>query len=220
MKNLNAKIQSFAGDVAGEAKQVFGDVSGLFNSITGSLSSIVKAGATQQGFGAAETNAINAQIEDQAAVNYRNEKSAVGNAVAAIGGGNAVNPSGLETAVNLQTAQAVEQQKSQQQQQATIANYETGRENYFKAIQADESAPNMFNTVSDFNKTAQSGYDTAEKSQSAIDSANNWWQPLVMGGINAGASFLTGGLSGLSSGSGFMSGASKGLSTDVSKNGI
>jgi hypothetical protein len=188
MQGLSSTATNFANTMTSQAKQVFGDVSGLFNSVTGSLGKIVAAGPGQQGWGAAETSAVNSQIVNNAATSARNEKSAVGNAVSAIGGGNTVSPSGLATAVNLQTNQAVEATKSQQEEQATVANFQQGNENYFKAINGEEAAPNMFNAATSAGVGATKAIDSAtttntaaQKSQSAEDTANNWWQPMVMG---------------------------------------
>lgn len=204
MKGLNRNIQAFSGTMTQEAQQIFGDASGLFNSLKSSLDKIVQGGIDQQGWGAAESNAVTAQIMDQAAVNARNEKAAAGNAIAAIGGGNTVSPSGLETAVTLQTNQAVEQAKSQQLEQATVANYEAGRQNYFNAIGEEQKLPGMLTVANDANKNAMGGLQQAQQSQASIDKASNWWQPLVMSGIGAAASFATGGLSNMGDGSGIM----------------
>lgn len=215
MKELNRQVQNFAATTASEAQTIFGDASSIFNDLKTSLGNIVKGGPSQQGWSQAEINAVNSQIVDQAASSARNVKAATGNAVAAIGGGNAVTPSGLATAANLEANLSVEQEKSRQLNQAVVQNYETGRQNYFTAVGQEEQLPSVFNSSNDANRVAQGGYDQALKSQQQIDAASNWWQPLVMAGIGAGASFLTGGLSSLGSGTGksFMSGATKNLAS-------
>lgn len=212
MKNLNNQIQSFAGNTTEEAKTIFGDASGIFNDLKTSLGSIVKGGPSQQGWSQAEINAVNSGIIDNAATSARNVKAATGNAVAAIGGGNTVNPSGLEAEVNAESNLGVEAEKSRQLNQAVAANYETGRQNYFSAVGEEEKLPSVFSTSNDANRVAQSGLDQATKSQSSIDSANNWWQPLIMSGISAASTFASGGLSNLGSGESFGEGAKDFLS--------
>lgn len=213
MKDLNNQVKSFASNTAEEAKTIFGDASGIFNDLKTSLSSIVKGGPSQQGWSQAEINAVNSQIVDQSASNARNVKAATGNAVAAIGGGNSVSPSGLETTVNLEANQGVENEKSRELSQAVVQNYETGRQNYFTAVGQEEQLPGVFNSSNDANRTAQSGFDQATKSQQGIDQANNWWQPLVMSGISAAGAFATGGLSEMGAGGkGFMKGGLQSLS--------
>ena len=203
LKNINNSIQSFATTMTTEANQIFGNVSGLFNSLSGSLGKIVAAGADQQGWGAAESNAVTSQIMDQAAIDARNEKAATGNAISAIGGGNTVTPSGLATAVTLSTNQAVEAAKSQELEQATEANYAQGTQNYFKAAGEEAQLPDMFNPVNAANANAAAGQKEAFSSQQSIDKASNWWQPLVMSSIGGAASLLTNGLGNMSSDSSF-----------------
>jgi hypothetical protein len=193
-KALNNTIQSFASTVESQAKQVFGAVSGLFNSVTASLGKIVAAGQGQQGWGAAETGAVNSQIVNNAATSARNEKSAVGNAVSAIGGGNTVSPSGLATAVNLQTNQAVEATKSQQEEQATVANYQQGNQDYFAAINGEEAAPNMFNAATNATNSANDANKEAVSSQQMIDSQSNWWQPLAAAAIGSAGKIASAGM--------------------------
>jgi len=193
-KALNNTIQSFASTVESQAKQVFGAVSGLFNSVTASLGKIVAAGQGQQGWGAPETSAVNSQIVNNAATSARNEKSAVGNAVSAIGGGNTVSPSGLATAVNLQTNQAVEATKSQQEEQATVANYQQGNQNYFAAINGEEAAPNMFNAATNATNSANDANQEAVSSQQMIDSQANWWQPLAAAAIGSAGKIASAGM--------------------------
>lgn len=211
MKDLNRKIQNFADVTASEAQTIFGDASAIFNDVKTALSGIVKGGPSQHGWDQATINAVNSQIVNQAASTARNVKAATGNALAAIGGGNAVSPSGLEASVATAANLAVEQQKSSQLAEATIQDRMAGRENFFKAVGMEEELPNVFNPSITANKTAQEGYDQAFKSQSEIDAASNWWQPLVMGAVSAGTSFLTGGFSGLASGKGFMKGGTENL---------
>jgi len=195
MKNLNNQVQNFASTVQGQASQIFGDASSVFNNLKSSLDKTIQGGPGQQGWSQAEINAVNSQIIDQAAVSNRNIKTAVGNAVAASGGGNAVSPSGLEQSVNLQTAEATEQAKSQQLGQATVQNYETGRENYFKAVSDEAALPGVFSTSVAANDSAGKAFEQANQSQSNMSAASNWWQPLVSSAISAGGAVASAGLS-------------------------
>ena len=192
LKSLAANATSFAGQVQQQATQIFGSASTVFNNLIGSVQSIVKGGPGQAGWGAAETNAVNSQILNNAAVSARNEKSAVGNAVAAIGGGNTVNPSGLETAVNLQTAQSVENAKSQQEEQATVANFQQGNQNYNEAVNEEMQLPKVFDASSDVDKAAISANQSATTEQNAISAANNWWEPIVGSAIGVAGKMIAG----------------------------
>ena len=188
LKSLAASATSFAGQVQQQATQIFGSASTVFNNLMGTIQSVVKGGPGQAGWGAAENNAVNSQILNNAAVSARNEKSAVGNDVAAIGGGNTVNPSGLETAVNLQTAQSVENAKSQQEEQATVANYQQGNQNYNEAVGQEMQLPKVFDASAAVDNAATNANTAATTAQTAVSSANNWWQPLLGAAIGAGGS--------------------------------
>jgi hypothetical protein len=221
-KNINNQIQSFSANVQQQAGQIFGDASSVFDNLKTSLDKTIRGGPSQQGWSQSQTNAVNSQIIDQAAVNNRNIKSSVNSALAAAGGGNSVSPSGLEATVNMQTAAATEEAKSQQLEQATVQNYETGNNNYFKAVSDEAQLPNVFNTSNQANEVASKALDQAQTSQSGIDSAKGWWKPLVMGGISSLAGIATGGLSTLATGGGFSKGAGsalKGLSGNLMSQG-
>ena len=192
LKNLATNATSFAGQVQQQATQIFGSASTVFNNLMGTIQSVVKGGPGQAGWGAAEASAVNSQILNNAAVSARNEKSAVGNAVAAIGGGNTVNPSGLETAVNLQTAQSVENAKSQQEEQATVANYQQGNQNYNAAVNEEMQLPKVFDASSDVDKAAISANQSATTEQNAISAANNWWEPIVGTAIGVAGKMIAG----------------------------
>lgn len=186
---------NFSTQVQSQAGQVFGADNQVFQNLMKSYQSTVAAGPSQQGWNQAETNAVNSQIVDQAAANARNIKSAVGNDVAAIGGGNQVNPSGLETAVNLQTAESTEQAKSQQLQQATEANYEQGAKNYDTAVTGEEGLGNVFNSANGAVSGANEAIGQNMSAQNALTAASNWWEPIVGGAIGSVASGFSGGLS-------------------------
>ena len=70
-----------------EATQVFGTDTRIVNDLVSTAEGIWKAGPSQQGWSAAESNAINSQIINQAAVSGRNVQSAVGNAASDVGVG-------------------------------------------------------------------------------------------------------------------------------------
>jgi len=179
MKNINSSIQSFSGTMVSEAKTIFGDASSMFNTISNAVGKVIAGGPNQQGWGAGLASSVTAGIVNAAATAGRNVKSALGAAIGAIGGGNTVAPSGAMANVTANALENVEAQKTQQEEQATVANYQQGNANYNAAIAAGEKAPSMFDVVDKNNANAMSGLTTAASSQASIDRANNWWQPIV-----------------------------------------
>ena len=194
LTNLANSATAFAGQVQQQASQIFGSASTVFNNLVGTIQNVVKGGPGQAGWGATEAAAVNSQIINNAAANARNEKSAVGNSIAAIGGGNTVSPSGLEVGANLNVAQNVENAKSQQEEQATVANFQQGNQNYTNAVNQEMQLPSVFNASAAADNAAVGANTAATTAQTAVSSANNWWEPLVGAGIGAagkmGAAYL------------------------------
>ena len=196
MKSLNKQITSFSGTMVDEAKTIFGDASSMFQTISGAVGKIITGGPSQQGWGAAESAAVTGQIINNAATAGRNIKSAIGSVIGAIGGGNTVAPSGAMSSVVAGALENVENQKTQQLGQATIADYEQGNKNWQFATDAGLKAPGMMTVANDANKNAMGGLQSAQKSQAETDKASNWWQPLVLGAIGTAAKVGTGMLTG------------------------
>jgi phage-related protein len=188
IKNINNSIQSFSDTMVSEAKTIFGDASSMFNTISNAVGKVIAGGPNQQGWGAGLASSVTAGIVNAAATAGRNVKSALGSAIGAIGGGNTVAPSGAMANVTANALENVEAQKTQQEEQATVANYQQGNANYNAAIAAGEKAPSMFDVVDKTNANAMSGLTTAASSQAAMDKAKGWWESLVMGGVGSAES--------------------------------
>lgn len=195
LKAINSNITNFANTMQSEAKTVFGNADAAVNKIMGSVGKIVDAGASQMGFNQAELNARRAQATQAGATMARNLKGAAGSAAAAVGGGNAVLPSGGQQSVVLDAMQKAAAATADAQNQITSEGYDRGNENYWKAISAEGNAPGIYKTASDFNESTMEANARAQKSQQEMDTASNWWKPLIEKGISAVAGVATGGLS-------------------------
>jgi len=207
-----ADQKAFTSTLLSQASTVFGADSGVFNAMKDAYSNILAAGPSQQGWSAAEANAINSQIINNAAVSNRNIKSAVGNSQAAIGGGGAgVGTSGASANLTASIAEQVEAQKTGQLTQAQIANYQQGNQNWQIAGKGLESAPGVFNNMDSFNKNAQQGLNENMTNAEAADAASNWWVKPVTGLAMAGIGAATGGLGSMALGGSFLSGAGASL---------
>lgn len=193
MKDINSKIKGLASQMTDEAKTVFTTAKSNVDKILGSVNGIIDAGASHMGFGQAEINAKNAAAVDAGAAEARNLKAAAGSAVASIGGGNTVMPSGTTTQIltdaNVRAAEDTASALNKVQQEG----YERGNQDYWKAIDTAERAPSTLDVASGFNKVALSGEREAATSQQAIDNANNWWKDDIMKVGSAVAGYATGG---------------------------
>lgn len=213
MQNINQQVQTFSQKVTNQAGTVFANANSVFNNIMGTVKGIVAGGPSQEGFSATENATRTAANVQDAGTMARNEKAAAGSAVAAIGGGNTVTPSGTTAAAvaNAETTAATAQARGQNQIQSE--NWETGRQNFGKALGAEESAPGVFGVANEFNNEAGSEQQMAEKSQQNIDTQNGWGKSLL---LKTGTSLLQGpqmpGMSGKSAGG---DDASKDASSDA-----
>jgi hypothetical protein len=199
LKAAASAAKTLAADAASEAKTVFGAASTVFNNLIGGIQRIVTGGASQQGMSAGEFNASQAAITQNTAALARNLKGAAGSAAAAIGGGNAVTPAGGTQAAVIAAETAAAEQGANAQNQLVQKDYDIGRENFWKATQTEESLPNVFNAATSSTSVANTTQESSLKAQQAVDTANNWWQPMVtaaIGGISSGiGASLTGGAS-------------------------
>lgn len=198
LKAVAASAKTLMNDAASEAKTVFGDASAVFNNLIGGIQRIVTGGPNQQGMSAGEFNAHQAAITQQTATIARNLKGAAGSAAAAIGGGNVVTPAGGTEASILAAETAAAEYGAKAQNDLVSQNWEIGRENYDKAVQEEMQLPNVFNPATSATSVATSAEGEALKAEQAVDTANNWWQPMItsaIGGLASGVgASLTGGI--------------------------
>lgn len=196
-KDAAGQLKDFAGQLKDQASQVFGNDSQIFNTMLKSYSGIVAGGPSQEGFSQAELNAKNAQAITNNANQYRNVSGAVKSGQAGYGGGNTVSNAGVTTAANLGVAEAAAANTANQLSDITQQDYATGRDNFFKAAQGEESLPGVFNNLPGVDNAALGAQDANLKEQKSLDQAGNWWQKPVMGLVGAGLNIASGGISGI-----------------------
>jgi hypothetical protein len=186
---INNKIQNFSNTLLGEAKTVFGDANQTFNTLTNQATSIFNGGPSQLGWSAGQTQATNADIVNEGATAARNLRGQV--VGSALPGTNPTNSAAFITnEANIQNAQATAENKAVQE------NYQQGNQNWQNAGKILESAPGVFNAAQGYNTEAANELNTAQTSQKALDTQNNWVGGLVKGGLALGTDVLTGGGSG------------------------
>lgn len=198
-----ADQKNFTNTLMSQGAQVFGADNSVFNSMMKSYGPTVAAGPSQQGWSQAETNAVNAQIVNQAAVANRNIAAAVGNNLAAVGGGNVSGgtSAGSTAALEASIAENTEAQKSSALNLATQQNYQQGVHNYEFAAGGMQAAPGVYSNMPKMNEATQAGLDRNMANAQAADAASNWWVKPVEGIAAAGVNMLVPGL-----GSGILAG--------------
>ena len=196
LKAAASAASTVASDAASEATTVFGASSTVFNNLIGGIQRIVTGGPSQQGMSAGEFNASQAAITQNTAALARNLKGAAGSAAAAIGGGNTVTPAGGTEASLLAAETSAAEQGATAQNQLVQKNYDIGRQNYNQAVGEEMQLPNVFGTSTEATKAATGAQEANIKGQQAVDTSNNWWQPMVTAAAGGVSGALTGGLTG------------------------
>ena len=134
-KAAAAQQTAFTSQMISEGSQVFGQDSSVFNQLVGAYSPIVKAGPSQEGFSAAESNALNAAAIQNTAAGYRNAAAATKSGVAGFGGGNTLSTSGVGLNANVAVGEAAANQQATQLNQIQQANWSQGHQNWLQATQ-------------------------------------------------------------------------------------
>ena len=195
----SAQQSSFTNNVIAQGQQVFGNDSTVFNDMISAYSNILAAGPSQQGFGAGEQNALNSAELSNVASQYKNVAGATKENQAAFGGGNTVTTSGQTQNTNTGIAEAAANSAATGLNQIQQANWAQGNANWKAAGAGMQAAPGVFNNMTGFNQSAQSGLNANMANAQAADAAKNWWVKPVMGALGAGLNMVT---SGLGSGNG------------------
>lgn len=179
-----------------QAQQIFGASSQVFQQLQNTFAPTVAAGPSQEGFSAAEKGNLQSQAITQSGVAARNAQQAVGQSIAAQGGGN--NPalqSGVNTGINLSVANAAAANTANQLGQINEADYATGRQNYDTAVAGLAGAPNTFNPASTAGNAATGAGEASANTANQIASQNQSWVQAVTGALGGVAgSFVGGGL--------------------------
>ena len=196
LKAAASTAQAIASNAASEATTVFGASSTVFNNLIGGLQRIVTGGPSQQGMSAGEFNASQAAITQNTAALARNLKGAAGSAAAAIGGGNTVTPAGGTEASLLAADTTAAEQGATAQNQLVQQNYDIGRQNYNQAVGEEMQLPNVFGTSTGATNAATGAQGANLTAQQAVNTENNWWQPMVTAAIGGVSGALTRGLTG------------------------
>ena len=210
---INQKIQDFSNTMTSEAKTVFGNADTVFNNMIGQVQQIFSGGPSQMGWSQNQMSAANAAAVEGGATMARNLKGAA--ITAAPGGGN-MPGSDAQTAARIQQGNiAASEAEAKQLNENVQANYEQGNKNWQTAGALEEKLPSVYaeSGASTMNANAAKELNTAQQSQKALDTQNNWEGGLVKSGLAVAGDLATGGLSGIASGIGnldFTGGSSLG----------
>ena len=165
----------------------------LYASVKSVLDPILKAGASQEGFSAGEKNNLNAQAVEGTAANYRGAAKAVGENLAAEGGGQNPLPTGAQTQLKEEVANSAAGTESNEETQIEAANYQTGRQNFQNAEEGELAIASGENPLG-YSGAANNANQNAGNEANAIAQENTSWINSLIGAAGAvGGGWATGG---------------------------
>jgi hypothetical protein len=186
---------AFYGTLQQQLATVFGNSSTVFNDLMNTYAPIVAAGPNQQGFSAAEDANLRSQAITGTGTAYEHDSQAVGENIAAQGGGNVPGLiSGTNIGTNLSLAESAANQTSGELSQITEANYAQGRQNWLSATQGLAGAPSVFNPATGVASATNTAGENAANTANQIAQQNNSWINAVagLGGAIGGAAINAG----------------------------
>ena len=197
-KSLASSEQSFSNLLQADFGSRFANQTNLLNSLNQSLSPITAAGPSQEGWSPQEAAAISTATINNAGAAARNATQAVQGALAGRGG-----DSGLESGVDKQILAGVKSNAANtlanQQTQNTIADYNQGTQNYWRAIGGQQILASLQNPEQ-FGSQAISANQGAFNEADQIQQQQNQEEAAIAGGITGLAeNFVAPGLSNLDS---------------------
>jgi hypothetical protein len=179
-----------------QSATVFGASSSVFQSLINTFAPTLDAGPDQEGLSTGALENLNSGVITNTAQQYKNEKAAVGNAQAAVGGGNVALPSGTNTQTNIELAENAGNQEASQLNQIQQEDYAIGRQNYQNAAAGMEAATNVFNPATGAGSAATGAGAAASTTANQIAQENNSWMSAVSGVLGSVAGAATGGIVG------------------------
>ena len=204
-KDIEQKQAGLMDQLTQQSQQIFGGSSQVFKDLTDSFAPIVAAGPNQRGFSLPEESALKSGAITNTGQAYRNASQAVREANAAVGGGNEYLPGGAEIGRNIAVANKSAAETADALNKIDLANYDTGRQNYFQAAKGLAGAPEVFNPATTAGNAATNSGEAAANTANQIAQENNSWVSAVVGGLGGIAgSVATGGMKNLGEGRGFF----------------
>jgi hypothetical protein len=176
-KNLQTSTTSAYDTALSQASSVFGDSSTAFNDLMSSYAPTIAAGPSQYGFSSQEDANLRSSAITSVGQSYKNEKQAVGEDIAATGGGTSTLPGGASVGANLSLAENAGNQTASELSQITQAGYAQGNKNYDTAVQGATQAPGVFGAADSATSAATgAGTSAANQTNQVAASAQSPWQ--------------------------------------------
>lgn len=184
-KDLQAKQAAFYDQATKHAEVTFGEDQAILKNLTDVYAPILAKGPNQQGFSAEERQNLNTQATEGTGRNYAKAAKAVGENIAAAGGGNVP---GIENGADIQRKQEVAnsaaEEESKEQSSIVSADWAAGKANFDEASNAMLATSGQLNPTGYSNAATESG-NAASKTANDVALASNSWVNAALGAAGA-----------------------------------
>lgn len=196
LKSAYETAKSTASTMLSDFNQVFAGNMNILDNLKSVLTPMTLPG--QFGYTPQETAAKQSEASASIAAAGRQAAGKTGEALAAVGGGNSVLPSGSKDAILGQQAEQVAQAQAKAQQDIITSGYDVGRQQQQFAIDALAKAPGeLENPATAMEDQLVSANNAAAGLGKDVTAANRAWEKPVMGLIGGALDVATAGLSGV-----------------------
>lgn len=156
--------------------------------------SILDRGPGQAGFSPEEKSALDAETVEGTAENYRNASAAVGESLAAEGGGVAPTPTGSQQAIQAAVATSAAQEESKEQTGVETADYDQGYQEWLQAGQGLQSIAAGENPLGYEGAETGSGSAASSTEKDIAGEENSWVSAAIgaAGDIASSSKYVTG----------------------------
>jgi hypothetical protein len=181
---LQTQQAAFYQEATNQQETAWGQDQDILSAMKSVYAPIFASGPSQEGFAPAEKAALNTEVTEGTASEYKNASTAVNDKLATLGGGDMALPNGATAQIQGQIAQSAAQTAAQQRTQITQANYNQGYQNWLTASQG------LFGINQSLNPTSYSGAATSAGSAAGttanqIATENNSWINAALGAAGA-----------------------------------
>jgi hypothetical protein len=167
--------------------QEYADQQAIYAPMAAQFQSIFALGPNQKGFSDAETNTLNAQAVEGTAENYSSAARAVGESMAAEGGGEGL-PTGAAEQLKQEVANSAAKTESGQETQIQEADYTQGYQDWLNAGSGLESIAAGMNPLGYENAATSSGSAASTTAKDIASEDNSW----INAALGAGGSIVGG----------------------------
>jgi hypothetical protein len=167
--------------------QQYANQQAIYAPMAAQFQSIFNKGPNQEGFSTEETNTLNAQAVAGTATNYSQAEKAVGESLAAEGGGDEYMPSGGADQIKEEVANSAAAQESGQETQIKEADYQQGLSEWNAAAGGLETIASGQNPLG-YEQEANTAGSAASTTANDIATQDNSWINAAVGAAGSVAS--------------------------------